>query len=408
MRVLLIANVFPPIVGGSAIVYENICRHLTSDVLVLAPSRRHTDGQPTAGWQEYDASVPFAVERIDLLRAPIRPAPKTILHAVGRRIAEDYPLKRRVLHKALSMVDRFRPEVVCLGDLHALSWLGQDLKRRRGLPVVQFIHGEEITNTCSSRAQQAQAAAALRELDAMIAVSSFTRSKLLELGLTPERVHLIRNGVDSSRFYPGEKNAKLIERHNLQGKKVLLTVARMEERKGHDRVIEAMPEILKQVPNAVYLIVGTGPRIDLLKQMAVERNLTNSVLFTGEAAREEIPDYYRLCDVFLMPNRTLPNGDTEGFGLVFLEAGACAKPVIGGLAGGVPDAVLDNETGFLVNGENRESIVQAAVRLLSNADLAQGFSAAGLRHARENDWKYKAQSFLSVCQTAREAYSASQ
>lgn len=405
MRVLLIANVFPPVVGGSAIVYENICRHLTSNVLVLAPQRGHTDGQPIAGWQEYDASVPFPVERIDLLRAPIRPAPKTILHAVGRRIAEDYPLKRRIRRKALAMVDRFRPDVVCLGDLHALSWLGRDLKRQRGLPVVQFIHGEEITNTCSSRSQQAQATAALRELDAMIAVSSFTRSKLLELGLKPERVHLIRNGVDSSRFYPGEKNSNLIARHNLQGKKVLLTVARMEERKGHDRVIEAMPQILKQAPEAVYLIVGTGPRIELLKQMVVERNLTGSVLFAGEAAREEIPDYYRLCDVFLMPNRTLPNGDTEGFGLVFLEAGACAKPVIGGLAGGVPDAVLDNQTGFLVNGESSDAVAEAAIRLLRNAHLAREFSTAGLHHARENDWMYKAENFLAVCRKAQEAYS---
>jgi phosphatidyl-myo-inositol dimannoside synthase len=122
-----------------------------------------------------------------------------------------------------------------------------------------------------------------------------------------------------------------------------------------------------------------------------------NVIFTGEAPEAELLDYYRTADVFVMPNRTINNGDTEGFGIVFLEAGACGKPVIGGRDGGVPDAVANGETGLLVDGNSVSEIANAAIRLLSNQELCATLGRAGLERARCCSWDRKAEEFHRLC-----------
>src|SRR5947209_13667242 len=319
MRILLVANVFPPVIGGSANVYRNICRHLGKDVLVIAPERSHTTGETIEGWRESDARMEFAVQRVERLRAPVRPAPAVpILGSIWRQLSEDLPIRKDVRRAIRQAVEKFRPEVVCLGDLAALSWLGAELQRA-GLPVVQIIHGEELTVDTESRRLRQETGEALRRLDGLIAVSSFTRDQLLGLGVEASRLHLIGNGVDTDRFTPGPGSEAVTARHGLEKKKTLLTLARVEEKKGHDMLIRALPRILAAVPEAVYVIAGTGPYLERLRELARETGVAAAVRFAGRIADEEVADYYRTCDVFAMPNRTLANGDTEGFGLVFLE-----------------------------------------------------------------------------------------
>ena len=98
-----------------------------------------------------------------------------------------------------------------------------------------------------------------------------------------------------------------------------------------------------------------------------------------------------------MPNRTTASGDTEGFGLVFLEAGACAKPVLGGLAGGVPDAILNGRTGLLVDGTSTPAIAHACIQLLANPTLATQLGQNGLLHSRQNTWQAQSQKLLELC-----------
>jgi glycosyltransferase involved in cell wall biosynthesis len=108
--------------------------------------------------------------------------------------------------------------------------------------------------------------------------------------------------------------------------------------------------------------------------------------------------YFRLCDLFLMPNRTMPDGDTEGFGLVFREANACGKPVIGGRAGGVVEAVVDGESGYLVNGENPDEIAAKVLEVLTNDALAAHLGARGLEIARGSNTREVAQRFVQIAE----------
>jgi len=282
-------------------------------------------------------------------------------------------------------------------ELYALSWLGSTLRKKRGLPIIHYIHGEEITTGPGSRFYKYSSTIALRKAEAIVAVSSFTRNELVKKGVRSDRIHVITNGVDVHGFSPGPKDNQILERHNLVGKNILLTVARIVERKGHDRVIEALPRILESVPNTVYVIVGRGGYERYLKEMVREAGLENYVVFAGLVPLEELVRYYRSCDVFIMPNRTLPNGDTEGFGLVFLEANACGKPVIGGNAGGVPDAIVNWETGILVDGNSVEEIAKAAIQLLSDQKLAERMGQAGYRRAQKCSWANKAKEFREIC-----------
>lgn len=122
------------------------------------------------------------------------------------------------------------------------------------------------------------------------------------------------------------------------------------------------------------------------------------VTLVGKVSDSELVDYLRLCDLFLMPNRTMPDGDTEGFGLVFREANACRKPVIGGRAGGVVEALVENESGLLVDGNSVDEIAAAVARVLDDAALADRLSARGLQLALDNNTIAVARQFLKTCE----------
>ena len=142
-------------------------------------------------------------------------------------------------------------------------------------------------------------------------------------------------------------------------------------RKGHDMVIRALPLLCKSTSDFTYLIVGDGPYRDNLEALAADLGVHEQVVFAGHLTDEILPDVYALCDVFVMPSRD--NSmlcDIEGFGLVFLEANACGKPVIGGRSGGIPDAVVDGVTGILVRPDDPEDIADALKRILNDNALA--------------------------------------
>jgi phosphatidylinositol alpha-1,6-mannosyltransferase len=176
-----------------------------------------------------------------------------------------------------------------------------------------------------------------------------------------------------------------------------LTVGRIVPRKGFDAVIRALPKIIESVPDVHYLIVGTGHFRPTLESLIAELRLEDRVTFTGQVSDEDLADYYRLCDLFIMPNREMPDGDTEGFGLVFLEANACGKPVIGGLAGGAVEAVRSEQNGLLVDGWSVNEVGEAVVRLLTDSDLHARIAERGLEIAKDSSSRVKAEQFQALC-----------
>jgi len=167
----------------------------------------------------------------------------------------------------------------------------------------------------------------------------------------------------------------------------VLTVARLVARKNHAAVIQAVAKIHHQVPGLRYLIVGEGPEEGNLRRLVHELGIATIVTFVGRVSQKLLPDLYNLCDVFVLPNCQDSSGDVEGFGMVFLEANACRKPVIGGRSGGTEDAVVDGVSGYLVNPEDVDELSVTLKRLLLNSTLRQNLGSAGLRWARsEFNW----------------------
>lgn len=263
-----------------------------------------------------------------------------------------------------------------------IAMVATSLSHRLGVRTAVVTHGLEVTRRNVKGIRARRLRYVLSHATLPIAVSRFTRQRITEkTGLEERVISVIPVAVDVRRFHPSDDGGDLRGRLGLQGRKVILTLARVVERKGHDTVIRAMPLVAKAHPDAVYVIAGRGHGEVLarLRQMVDEFGLGGSVIFTGYVEDKDLINYYNLCDVYIMVSRELVGrGDTEGFGITFLEANACGKPVIGGDSCGIPDAIEDGRTGYLVDPENAEEVAARINALLDDPVLARRMGAAGL------------------------------
>jgi phosphatidylinositol alpha-1,6-mannosyltransferase len=317
------------------------------------------------------------------------------LRAVVKALNDRWILQPSAGRELIRLLERIGPDLVIVNTSFCY-WTAKVIKQwKPRMNVTFYVHGEEVPDGKGYHGRKSLEA--LQGGDRVVAVSSYTKSALVKVGLDPDRVTVINNGVDTTRFQPGPRSQAIIDRFRLGNRRILLTLARLDERKGQDMLIRAIPKIVEAIPDLAYLVVGEGSMMERLWALVSELRLESTVLFTGGVSDEDVLAYYRTCDVYAMPNRTTGTGDTEGFGLVFLEAGACGKAVIGGKAGGVPDAIRDGETGFLVDGTSTDAIAGACVKLLDDGELRDRLGANGLEHARQNDWSGKTQEFLALC-----------
>jgi phosphatidylinositol alpha-1,6-mannosyltransferase len=198
----------------------------------------------------------------------------------------------------------------------------------------------------------------------------------------------IAPGIDTDHFFPTD--ASILRRSlGLEDKKVIVSVGRLVHRKGQDYLIQSMPLILHQVPNAHLLLVGQGPYLDHLQKLVKEHRLENSVTFIGRVDYKELPQYLCVGDIFAMPSRSRLMGlEVEGLGIVYLEASSCGLPVLAGNSGGAPDAVKQSETGLVVSGTDEKQIASAAIELLNNSDSSKKMGLAG-RQWIVNNWRWE-------------------
>ena len=397
-RFLIVATNFPPVRGGSAVVYYNLCKFSGGAGSVLAAASSYKTGRRLPECDAIDDAAGFPVHRIALLRPrDVAPGSRR-LPSIVHFILFDIPLMVRVLHAVSAIARRDGIRVLCIGELVYGGWLALPAKYLLGLRVVHYIHGEEITNLAAESASERLKKSYLRHADAVVAVSNFTRDALIRLmEVDPAAIEIIHNGVDTERFKPRPRNDAMLVRYGIAGRRVILTVGRLVERKGVDLTLQALPDVLSRYPDIHYLIVGDGPYRPVLEDIACERGIADRVTFAGEVSDEELPDHYASCELFVMPNRELADGDTEGFGLVFLEANACGKPVIAGQAGGAVDAVRDGINGLTVDGSRPEQIAAAMIALLGDSDLYARLRDGGLAAARGADWRSRAEQFRALC-----------
>ena len=367
MQRLFITLAFPPDTGGMQSFAHQRCLRTGDEPVVLAPW--HTDSA------EFDAIQPFPVLRW-------RPFPGNFpgLKRIGQLLQPLLLARQLLQQESFDAVECWQPL-----PLGLTAWL---LKRIYGLPVIIWSHGSDLLRVQRLSGGRAVLRWTLSQADRLIANSMATQVQMERLGQDPARIRVIHPSVNTQRFHPQIDGSAVVARHHLQGKSVILTVARLVERKGIDVVIRAMPKVLEAIPDAVYLVIGTGPYQEKLERLARESGLEGKVIFVGRVPDEELPYYYGACDLFVLLSRTLVDkGEIEGFGIVFLEAGACGKPVIGGRGGGTSEAIEDGVTGLLVDSLDVNEIAQAIVKVLEDEELARRLGENGRkRAAKQPDW----------------------
>jgi phosphatidylinositol alpha-1,6-mannosyltransferase len=177
-----------------------------------------------------------------------------------------------------------------------------------------------------------------------------------------------------------------------------MCVGRLVHRKGQDKLIEAMPSILKSNPNAILVLIGAGPRAKKLEALVAKYKIYSNVLFLGRVSYKELPEHLAMADLFIMPSRSRLFGlEIEGLGIVYLEASSCGLPVIAGESGGAPDAVRVGETGFLVDGTNPNAIAEVVSGALSDLPRLRKMGDNGRKWTVENwSWSIWGEKFAEL------------
>lgn len=359
---LLLTDKFLPQPGGSQLylgrVYERLRNVSTSVVTRSAPGAR-----------TFDHAYPVPVRRIPFVDVPKARMPLLWASLFARAGA--------------AALTRGVGEVHC-GQLLETGGSGWLLHRLTGRPYAVYTYGEEVQVYAWGRRTRAWLTRVLDSAFAVVAVSRATRDALVALGIAESKIAVAYPGVDAPQ--PSDPAASTRARYGLGDGPVLLTVGRLTERKGQDSVLRVIPRLTRDHPGMRYVIAGRGPDEVRLRRLAAEMGVEDRVLFLPAVSDRERAALYGAADLFVMPNRTLRNGDTEGFGIVFLEASQAGCPVIGGRSGGAVEAVADGVTGRLVDPDSPEALAEAVQALLSDPERRRAMGCAGREHAARFTW----------------------
>ncbi|MGF7237847.1 MAG: glycosyltransferase family 4 protein, partial [Frankia sp.] len=364
-RTLVVADKFPPRLGGIQQYVANLLARLPAEQIVVCAPAREDDA---AAERDYDAALPYPVVR---LGGSWLPTP-----TLARRL-------REVAHAEGCVTAWF-------GTAAPLALLGNALRPGGIEHVVASTHGHEV----GWSRLPAVGPSGMRRIGSVVDVITylgpFTRPRLAQL--VGPQIPLVRlpGGVDPDRFRPDCGGDEVRARLGLDDRPVVVSVSRLVRRKGQDTLIRAWPGIRARCPEAQLLIVGHGVGRRRLERLADASGVTDSVVFTGAVAAEELAAHYDAGDVFAMPCRTRLAGiEAEGLGIANLEAAATGLPVITGASGGAPDAVLSGHTGQVVDGRDRDALTDAVVDLLVDRDRARAWGVNG-RAWVERRWHWDA------------------
>lgn len=366
MKILIYTHEFPPFLGGLATTSYKIAKGLSESGLepvVLAPSYGGSD-------RDVDGSLGAKVHRIPSLGGQWIKYVPFLATLLGL-----FYLTLIVQKEKPDAVLFITEEAETVGGL--MPWLQfKPVVRVAGSGITTVFHGSKFTKILMRYPMKRL----YNRASLVIAVSENTKELLEGIGVNPEKIEVIYNGVEDrmlSEPVSNEKTDHLREALGIAGSdKVLITVARVLPRKGQDTVIKALPEVVPEVPNLKYLIVGDGRYLEKFKELSEELGVAENVIFTGGVRHEDTLDYYDLSDIFIMPNRDW-NNKIEGLPNAIIEASARSKPVIAGNHGGSVEAVEDGVTGILVDPENVSDTARAILKILKDEKAAKKMGAEG-------------------------------
>ncbi len=360
--------------GGIARLHGEMARHFPPGELLVS-----TPQDPDA--PDVDAQFAAAVDRLPVSRGRTKTLPGLLLWS----------------RRAASLARQHRVRFVHCGNVKPAGYPARWVYERCRVPYGIFFHGGDLLSeqhkVRQSRFKRRSTRAILGGAAVLMANSAWTRDLALtvlgELGLDGhgQRLRVVHLGTDPGRFRPGVDATELRGRLELphsrgrNGTRWLLTVARIEPHKGVDTVLQALPAILARAPDVHYAVAGAGAAAERakLERLAEQLGVAGRVQFLGEVSERDLPALYGLATVYVGASRRAERIGVEGFGISLVEASACGLPVVAGNSGGVPDAVRDGETGFLVPPEDPAAFSDAICRLLADDELARRVGAAGRR-----------------------------
>lgn len=364
-KILLATLEFPPDRGGVSRYYGEIVKHWPSEISVLKPRF----------WRLWPHWLP-------------------LLWQAGRQVKKE------------------KIEMLWVGQVLPLGYVALWLKKRKKIPYAVFTHGMDILLPQKSWWKKRWLKKVLEAADLVAANSEFTRGELIKLGVEEGRTVVVYPcpfldygllTADCGRLKEEDIKETVVSSQltvdDIRDSKIILSVGRLVKRKGFDKVIEAMPRVLKRVPEAKYVIIGAGPEVTGYRLQVTELGLDEKIYILENINDEELISWYQRGNVFVMPCRQI-GGDVEGFGMVFLEAASFSQPVIAGNSGGAPETTHHGYGGFVVDSESSEELYQALIKLLTDDNFAKRMGEYGRQWVERNfQWEKEAGKLMAFVET---------
>jgi phosphatidylinositol alpha-1,6-mannosyltransferase len=365
-KILVITNDFGPRTGGIETFVIGLLERIKGQEVIVFTSAQGDTSEYDQKWlKEFGIQV-------------IRDRSKILLPSM------------RVTKRAKEIVRLHNIEVIVFGAAAPLALMAPALRKSGVKKVIALTHGHEVWwakifpfNLAMKRIGSG--------VDHLTYLGEFTRNAIAQ-SLTKKSADAmvkIAPGIDTAHFIPQPDSMHKRITLGLENKKIIISVGRLVHRKGQDKLIEAMPQILQKVPNAHLLLVGEGPYRSHLEKLANKLSMNHNITFAGRILYNNLPSYLSAADLFAMPSRSRFFGlEVEGLGIVYLEASACGIPVVAGNSGGAPDAVIEGVTGLCVDGTDINQIANAVLDICGDAKRASNMGAAG-RNWIVDQWRWE-------------------
>ena len=370
--VLLVTNDFGPRAGGIETFVMGLLERVPKGEVIVYTSHQSSTGEYDRRWRD-----DYGVEVVRDKSSILLPTP-------------------RVIRNLQKLIDERNLSTVWFGAAAPLGVSARWLRRAGAQHIVALTHGHEVWWSKVWPFSWAISEIA-RSVDVITYLGDFTHQAIARRFKDKNKLTKIAPGIDTEHFRPLD-GRELREKYGIADRATIVSVGRLVHRKGQDRLVEAMPLVLKEIPEAHLVFIGEGPHRKKLDQLVKRHKLENHVTFIGRIQYSDLPRHFSLGDIFAMPSRSRLFGlEVEGLGIVYLEASACGLPVVGGNSGGAPDAVKEGITGFVVDGNKLPEIADRIITLLKDDELRNQMGNAGRSWAMEEwQWKRWSQAFNQV------------
>ena len=353
-KTLLLTENFPPKEGGSGRWFWELYSRLPNDkVLIVA--------NDTPEGREFDKTHELDIVRIELESTEW-----------GLASTKGLGFYWETIRKVLKLVKEHGIEEVHCGRVIPEGVIARALKLLAGARYNCYIHGEDVETAATSREHSLLVKNVCKNASMLICNSENTANIVRKLGFdSGSKCEVLHPGVDTSRFEVAAPDTSFRQKMGWSGKRVLLTVGRLQRRKGQDFLIKSMPALLKEFPDLFYAVVGRGECYDELISLVDQHKLHDNVCVYPDMDDEALIKCYQQCDIFILPNRTIDN-DIEGFGMVLVEAQVCGKPVIAGDSGGTRETMNIGKTGHIIDCSSTENLLNGLSPILRNREIVDG------------------------------------